>query len=517
MQAAWGRWKWPAALALCVLAAGALSVRERLDVNWDLKNYHFYNAFAFLNGRMGWDIAPAQVQTYYNPLLDLPFYYLVEAIPSPRIIAAVMAASTGVAAFFLLRIVSILFPRGAVPDRVLWIALAFAVGVTGAAGLSVIGSTMNEWPPAMLVMAALAVLVASIADRGAPTIAAIALAGILGGIAVGLKLTYGIFGLALFAALGALGTMRERLWRLAAMGGFLALGFLLAYGFWGAILYREYGNPFFPYFNAIFKSPYWEPINFFDRNFGPRDWLQAIAFPIYYARDHKLVAEVSFRDWRLAVLMVVAAGCVVKYALVRNKIPDVWKFLSLFTLVAYLAWLKLFGIFRYLVPLEMLSGALIVGGLLYLIPGKNARRAAIVIVAVLLIGTTRKASWGRLDFHGAYFDVEAPAIPANSLVIVGPYEPMAYAIAFFRPDARFVSPANNFLHFTQSNLLAKRVAEIVAAHTGPIYALDLQDRADVDLSLKHFGLARDVTKCLRVRSNLDMSMMRVCPVQRVKR
>jgi hypothetical protein len=48
----WARWKWATALAACILASGLASVRERLDVNWDLKNYHYYNAHAFLEGRL---------------------------------------------------------------------------------------------------------------------------------------------------------------------------------------------------------------------------------------------------------------------------------------------------------------------------------------------------------------------------------------------------------------------------------------------------------------------------------
>ena len=179
-EAVAARWKWPFALLACVAAAGLASVATRIDVNWDLKNYHFYNAYAFVNGRLGWDIAPAQLQTYHNPLLDLPFYYLVQEIPSPRVIAFLMASTTGVAAFCLLRILAALFPKG-IEDRAWWIALAFIAGMTGSMGRSVIGSTMNEWPPAMLMMLSLAIVVASTAARGSPRVAEVALASLVAG------------------------------------------------------------------------------------------------------------------------------------------------------------------------------------------------------------------------------------------------------------------------------------------------------------------------------------------------
>lgn len=521
-------WRWPAAAAICVLASGLASVALRRDVNWDLRNYHYYNAYAFLNGRLGWDVAPAQLQTYHNPLLDLPFYFLVDADVGPRVIAFAMAATTGIAAFFLLRILLVLFPRGKVEDRLLWIALSMAIGVTGAAGLSVLGSTMNEWPPAMLLIAATWMLVSSIARTGTASTCAVLAAGLLTGIAVGLKLTYGVFAVALVVALGSFGPARERLRGFAAIACFLFAGFLLSYAFWGAALQREFGNPFFPYFNSIFKSPYWEPEALFDRRFGPHGVIQAVAFPLYFARDSKLVGEVSFRDWRLAVLLVLASCGLVKHLVLRRRIATAgsppprdpvvvaWRFLAVFALAAYLAWLPLFAIYRYLVPLEMLSGPLIVGCALYLVSGRKARRVAIAVLAILILGSTGKASWGRGEFGDAYFDVAVPDIAPNALVILGPREPMAYIIPFMRPDARFVSPQNNFLHLGQSNLLQRRIADIIARHDGPSYSLDYRNQREVDAVLRHYGLVRDMATCQPIRSNLDADAMRLCHVERLR-
>ena len=85
------RWAWLGIFGLCVAVAGAASLLIGKDVNWDLRNYHYYNAFAFLNGRFGWDLAPAQIQTYFNPLGDFPFYALVNVMPGPRSVAFAMA------------------------------------------------------------------------------------------------------------------------------------------------------------------------------------------------------------------------------------------------------------------------------------------------------------------------------------------------------------------------------------------------------------------------------------------
>src|SRR5258708_32911705 len=116
-----------------------------MDGNWDLRNYHYYNAYALLNGRLAWDIAPAMLQTYHNPLLELPFYFLVQADVAPRVISFLLAASTGIAAFFLVRTTLLLFPAG-MAGRRLWIAAAIALGVIGSAGHAALGTAPHQIP-----------------------------------------------------------------------------------------------------------------------------------------------------------------------------------------------------------------------------------------------------------------------------------------------------------------------------------------------------------------------------------
>ena len=507
------RWAWPSALAACLAAAGLGSVAMGLDVNWDLRNYHYYDAYAFLTGRMGWDIAPAQIQTYHNPLLDLAFYALVQQVPSPRIIAFAMAMPAGIAAFFLLRMLFVLFPAG-LEGRAPCIAAAFAIGVTGSSGLGAIGSTMNEWPPAMLLAISLTAIVSSLAAGGGLSLGAVALAGLATGLAVGLKLTYGIFAVALAVAVMFSGPWRERARPTALLCVFLLSGFLVTYGFWGATLWERFGNPFFPYFNDIFRSPWWEPVAWFDRDFGPRTAMEAVFFPFVLATDSKTVGETAFVDWRLAAVMALAVALGVQRAARPGPASRPWTFLAVFTLAAYLAWLRLFAIYRYLVPLEMLAGPLIVGCIAALARAKAVRIVAVVAAAALIVGTTRPPDWGRLPFRGAYFDVGMPDIAPRSLVIMGPYDPMAYAIAFVRPDARFVSPYNNLLHYSQKNLLVREIDRLIATHPGPIYSMDLRGFDRMQDILAHYGLERDTGTCVPVRSYLDFSLMQFCRLRR---
>jgi hypothetical protein len=45
---------------LLPLLFGLLSLALGQDDNWDLRNYHLYNPFALVNGKIGLDLAPGQ-------------------------------------------------------------------------------------------------------------------------------------------------------------------------------------------------------------------------------------------------------------------------------------------------------------------------------------------------------------------------------------------------------------------------------------------------------------------------
>ena len=491
---------WPAVLALCVVAAGARSIALGQDANWDLKNYHWYNAYALLNGRLGWDIAPAQIQTYLNPIGDLPFWWLVHALPDTRGVAFVMAIPAAIAAFFLLRTLALLFPVGRERGALVWIVAAAAIGVTGAAGQSTLGSTMNEWPSAALVMAALWLAVRSPNSRSDLSVAAF-----LVGCAMGLKLTFAVFAIAFLATLVQRRRFLPALWMLA--------GFLLFGGYWAWILWREFANPVFPFFNSVVRSPWWEPVAFFDPARGPRTVMQWVFLPFYFGAQSTLVSEVDFRDYRLPVLYVLGLAAGIRMLVAQPRRDPAWTLLVVFSVVAYLTWLLIFAIFRYLVPLELLSGALIVGAVRLLVRDRGMRYALVAVLTVLLIGTTRPMSWGRVPFGREYFEIAVPPVEPKSLVIAGYVHPLSYLIPSFSPDTRFVSPANNFMLLDQTNLLEKRAAETIRSHPGPIYLREHRQRLPQDTwTAERFGL--EFGECLPIVAAMSANEPQLCRMRR---
>lgn len=496
-------------LAACLAAAGAASLALGQDANWDLRNYHYYNPWALLHGRWSLDIAPAQVQTFYNPVADLPFYFLAGILPA-RGVALAMAIPAAVSAFFLARIAALLFADVGGTRRIVLIAAGVAVGVTGAAGVSVIASTMNEWHSTALVMAAL-----YLAVRGRH----LGWAGFLMGCAAGLKLAYAPYAVGLAAAMMAYGTPRERIRRVAYVGAFLFLGWLATGGAWSAFLWMRFGDPVFPYLNGIFRSGEWLPVSFHDARWGPRTALQWLAFPLYFSHGgHALVGEVGFRDYRLAAMWTLGVLALGWFLVAGRRRPGTlaapWRIVIVFALVSYAAWLACFGYYRYAVPLEMLSGLFACGAVAFAFRARPVLGMAVLMLAVaLLIGTTRKMGWERIPFGGRYFEVAVPAVEEGALVVMAGGDPMAYALPFFRADARFVAPSNNLLRMDQESGLARRAAETIRGHGGPIYLLDrAQESSESQAVLRHFGLLRGA--CEPVRSNIDYDALRLCKVLR---
>lgn len=85
------RWRETAVVFVCgaaLFAAWALAKGQ--DANWDLQNYHDYNAYALLHGRYRFDVGPAGYQGYLNPLPYVLPYALRTSL-SPMLASAALA------------------------------------------------------------------------------------------------------------------------------------------------------------------------------------------------------------------------------------------------------------------------------------------------------------------------------------------------------------------------------------------------------------------------------------------
>jgi len=301
-------------LATLPIAAGLLALWLGQDNSWDLRNYHYYNPFAFLTGRMDYDIAVAHVATYYNPLLHLPFYLIVNALP-PKLIGFILGALQGCNFFLLYAIGRRMMAK---PEMTLhtWAPPAAALlGLMGAAGIAEIGTSFGDNVVSLPVLGALWLIVRM--DRrsamGKPGWSVAVLAGLLAGGAFGLKLPFAVYAVGLCVAFFGLGLPWKQGFVLAFLFGLGVLaGIALTSGFWMIELWARFKNPVFPYFNQYFESPWVASEAYRDERFIPRSPIMAFLFPLWIVFNPMQVSEVPFRDLRLAVLFLLLIAWLVK-------------------------------------------------------------------------------------------------------------------------------------------------------------------------------------------------------------
>ena len=259
----------PMAIALGSLLAGAIYTWfTGEDVNWDWLNYHEYNVWAVINGRYGIDALPAGFQTYFNPVVYFPVYYLRHLLPPPYGMM-IIGAVHGLNLLLIYFLVRVLLREAATASA---IGASILIAAVGPMTLSEVGTSFSDILTALPILAGCVLILSADGSHHGRYV----LAGLLIGAAVGLKLTNAVF--ALGAAAAVLAASRPILATLC-LGAGGAVGALATGGAWGLMLWREMGNPIFPLFNAVFRSPELVPTNIMDWQFLPRGLLDAQAYP----------------------------------------------------------------------------------------------------------------------------------------------------------------------------------------------------------------------------------------------
>lgn len=522
-------------LAACIVVAGIASIQAGQDANWDLQNYHFYNPWAWLGGRIfGPDLAAAQLQTFHNPLFDVPFYAMVAHDWPPRAIAFALAVPTGFAGFFLILLARLLFADLEGAERHAAIASSLVIGVTSSMGRATLGTTMNEWILAALVLAGLWLVVRTLVRPDLVHVprGALVAVGLLVGIATGGKLTAGSFAVAICAALVLRGpfTWRATMGRCreaVIMGLGILAGFAIAYGPWGYALWTHYASPIFPYGNEWIGSPWWSSQQVIGRLYGPKDLGAWLRFPFaMYDPGPSYVGEVDYRDARMPLLygVALAAGLawIWMWIAQRGRIPAVadagvsraWRFVTAFFILSFLLWTAQHANYRYLITLDVLAGALIVTLVQRgLRPGHAP--VMMIAVAIFLVVTTKPGSWGRIDFGERWFEVEAPSLAPDALLVTTTDAPLAYLIPLLHPvPVAAVGIDNNIVNALHTERLYQTVSATIRAHPGPIYALGSPAGAG-DAALATRGLTKVASTCVTLRSNMPSPPLELCRATRI--
>jgi hypothetical protein len=388
-------------------------------------------------------------------------------------------------------------------------AISVAFTASGAVARTEFGTTFADLPTAIPILAAMLAWTAPSTSAFSYRWRA-AGAGLALGISAGLKLSNLVFVIG-FAAAGVAfpasdvrGARFGSLWRLVAGA---VTGAVLSAGWFWWVFYQRFGNPIFPFFNGWWKSPYAPSVNVADTQYIAETPLRMLLEPWLMAAQSSYPSERAGRDLRWALLATGAiAAClatVVRRAsggTPERRFDRRAAFLFTFIGVSWLVWTIQFGIARYLIVIEALSGValvLLTGALL-------VKQSRIVIATLALLVAT--VAWVRVpdfdrrpvpdgDWFG--FSGSAETAQADALVILADngYD---YMIAAFPADATSVTLP------TSPGLLRNQTMTAIASHEGPIVSVtDPSRTVQQTRDLVRLGLRRD--SCHFLRSHFSVA------------
>lgn len=515
----WTTWK---LITICLLIGIVAGVSQGQDANWDLKNYHYYAPHAWVYDRYEIDVAPAQLQTWHSPYADLPYYWMAKWDFHSLTITGLLSLPAGISLFLLLLIARQLCP--ALNTRAGTILLLL-ISVTGAAGARNIGTTMSEWHLCALILAAILCLL-RVSAHGNAQLKLFFLAGLFGGMAVGLKLTSAPFAIGLAAMCLCLPcsiVMRTKGLMLLALGGIVGTALFL--GPWAWAQYERYGSPLFPYFNNIFKSPQLPELDFRDARFGINSAVGVLSLPIRLTwNSASLVSEVTMRDPRLLFAFISIAALLWPMREARKSQSSKWIPLIIFFVASYLCWVVFFGIYRYIVPLEILAGLFILAAFAKFQYKHKHLNIALIAITVLVIAMTRTPSWGRTDHGKVAVHAKMPSLPPNAMVVIASLEPISYVVPSLPQDVRTIAVFNNFMHNGHQSLIHQKAIKTVNTHEGPLFRLlnatnpneRHYDNVLMDVLLAKIGFSTQRSDCLPIVTVMQPSGLVLCPLVRLK-
>ena len=450
----------PRALKIAAVAVplgfGVWSCVLGQDANWDLQNYHLYNAFAFLGGKLGIDFAPAGLQTFFNPILDIPYFVASAHLPAP-LVAFLMGTLHGMNFIVLLYICRTVL--GSLPpgDRHrIPLALALAGCLTGNF-LSELGNTMGDNTTALLVLASIAIFVRTWPARetSATPVALLVASGFTVGLAAGLKLTNATYAVAIgmaFLMAPAKAALIARFIPPFALGGLAGLA--LADGFWLYRMWETFGNPLFPQFGRFFPNSLAADIMAADDAWLPKGLSEHLLWPFIISADSRRVGQLPLRHWLWALVLAALIARVAIGALrwrrgTAGAIEARGRPVVLVVVIGFVVWMETFSIYRYLVPVELLAPLAIFVLLKETFDYPVAKRIAAwslgVVTIALVCGGFK--TWGHASWGEQTYDVQVPELPDASrttVLLVGGDPPWAWIATAFPREVAFAQIGGNF-------------------------------------------------------------------------
>jgi hypothetical protein len=496
------------------------------DLPWDTLDYHVYAGFSAFNDRFTQDYFAAGPQSYLNPFVYAPFYALISSGLSALQVGVVLTLWHSVLLWLTFELAVVVCPSPVPRTRALLGVLAVALALINPVLLQQIGSSQSDVTTAELVLGGFVLLARAVR---APRIAVLLGAAALLGVATALKLTNAAHAIAAAGMLIMLPLSRQGRWRYALIyATAVGASFTIVAAPWAYRLAQLFGNPFFPLFNNIFRSPEFtlEPLHLY--RFIPATVAEALWRPFAMLDPSPLVHyELRAPDERYAVLAIVVAALLARRlwrGLARSAptvptpgLADMRCVTALGCAFAldWALWLASSGNSRYFLPMACVSAVLIVALLPALVGVRRTVWVPVVMVLtavqIFQIWMNPGLRWQAVPWDGGpWMKVEVPeklavtpalylTIGANSNSLIAP----------------FVARQAGFVNFTGAYALGptgksgERVEALIRRYRPHLRLLaegerlytdlkHLPNLSDVDGAVGRFGLRVDPGDCVPI-------------------
>ncbi|WP_373819001.1 hypothetical protein [Glaesserella sp.] len=356
---------------------GFYSVHLGIDSENDSYNYHFYNGFAYLNNRTFTDLAPAGLHSYFNPFLDALVYLGITNLPL-KWYAFIVGFIQGLNVFPIYFIAKNIF-KSFIINKLLIVVISL-IGLLQSLFLTQLGVSMHDSLTSLFVLICLSFFISYYPNN---KILGFYFPSFLIGCVVGLKLTtatYGVsFGLIIFIY-----SIYHRNYKLVLYCALLMFGgFFVTNGWWMYKLWINFDNPFYPYFNHIFKSPLavTDASAYIDEYFFRQKGLQKIFYPIFFSNEPGLASGYfgwplhSFYKEVLAYLLSIIIIFALSSKKWRKRRSSYLTFVIcsffIFCVASYIIWYLKFGVLRYLMPVLLVCPIIIILSIMMLLIENN--------------------------------------------------------------------------------------------------------------------------------------------------
>jgi hypothetical protein len=154
----------------------------------------------------------------------------------------------------------------------------------------------------------------------------------------------------------------------------------------------------------------------------------------------------------------------------KADLSVIW--LMIFIWATYIAWLKMFAIYRCLICIEVLAPLALVA-MIGSLTNTRMYRWLLLGCLVFLVFNTKPPNWGRLPWTDEFFGVHPPSTQwkEKAVVLISSGNPLAYVIPSFPESVRFVRVDGNILNPTQQTALTDQIRTVIAESVENLYLL----------------------------------------------